>query len=92
VTPRPHPWRQTDDRRPETPAATVYLWTEAASGFLFTLMATVSSVYFFVEAGLGPFRLLILAPSWRARRCCPSPHGRGRRRDHRRLSIQIGPR
>lgn len=42
------------------PAATVYLWTEAASGFLFTLMGTVFSVYLIVDGGLGPFRLLIL--------------------------------
>lgn len=42
------------------PAPAVYLWTEAVSGFLFTLMGTVFSVYFIVRAGLGPFRLLIL--------------------------------
>jgi DHA3 family tetracycline resistance protein-like MFS transporter len=42
------------------PASTVYLWTEAASGFLFTLMGTVFSVYLIVEGELGPFRLLIL--------------------------------
>jgi len=42
------------------PADTVYLWMEGVSGFLFTLMGTVFSVYFIVEGQLDPFRLLIL--------------------------------
>ncbi len=42
------------------PASSVYLATEAASGFLFTLMGTVFSVYLIVDGGLDPFRLLIL--------------------------------
>ena len=42
------------------PPALVYLLMEGANGFLFTLMATVFSVYLIVEGGLGPFRLLIL--------------------------------
>lgn len=46
--------------RSKLPADAVYLWTETASGFLFTLMGTVFSVYLIVEGGLGPFRLLIL--------------------------------
>jgi len=46
--------------RARLPAPTVYLAIEGLNGFLFTLMATVFSIYFIVEGGLGPFRLLIL--------------------------------
>lgn len=73
------------------PAATVYLWTEAASGFLFTLMGTVFSVYFIVEAGLGPFRLLILGTVLEgAALLSEVPTGVVADTISRRLSIQIG--
>ncbi len=42
------------------PARPVYLLIETAHGFLFTMMGTVYSVYVIVEAGLSPFRLLML--------------------------------
>jgi len=80
----------TADRR-TLPAATVYLWTEAASGFLFTLMGTVFSVYFIVEAGLGPFRLLILGTVLEgAALLSEVPTGVVADTVSRRLSIQIG--
>ncbi len=42
------------------PARTVYLLIETAHGFLFTMMGTVFSIYVILEAGLSPFRLLML--------------------------------
>ncbi len=42
------------------PARTVYLLIETVYGFLFTMMATVFSVYAIVDAGLSAFRLLML--------------------------------
>lgn len=42
------------------PARTVYLVIETTYGFLFTMMATVFAIYVIVDAGLSPFRLLML--------------------------------
>lgn len=76
---------------PRLPASTVYLWTEAVSGFLFTLMGTVFSVYFIVEAGLGPFRLLILGTVLEGTVLLSEvPTGVVADTVSRRLSIQIG--
>lgn len=73
------------------PASTVYLWTEAVSGFLFTLMGTVFSVYLIVEAGLGPFRLLILGTVLEGTVLLSEvPTGVVADTVSRRLSIQIG--
>ena len=80
----------TADRR-KLPAVSIYLWTEAVSGFLFTLMGTVFSIYLIVEAGLGPFRLLILGTVLEGTVLLSEvPTGVLADTVSRRLSIQIG--